>query len=68
MRVKAGRCSNSVSVDSFSPWESEKTISPYEKISIGPSNDDLGRLEPLAIALILPVVLAKSETICDVSE
>ncbi|MBA7486375.1 hypothetical protein ES707_21933 [subsurface metagenome] len=35
---------------------------------MGPSNDDLGRFEPLAMTLILPAALAKNVTIWDVSE
>lgn len=35
---------------------------------MGPSKDDFGRFEPLAMTPILPVALVKNVTICDVSE
>jgi hypothetical protein len=49
-------------VASFSLLESEKTIRPSEKISIGPSKADFGRFEPFAMAVNLPVALAKNVT------
>jgi hypothetical protein len=55
-------------VESFSLSESVKTIFPFENISIVPPNADFGRLEPFAIALILPCSLEKKVTIWEVSE
>ena len=66
--VNWGFCSNSVKVANFAVVVLVNTILPNEKISIGPSKDDFGLFEPLAMASTFPFSLVKKVTIWEVSE